>query len=203
MSSAVEPSTNSVKHQTGNPVVRALIRRFYDRLGERVTALQPQSVVDVGCGEGYGLEYLDGRLPAMVRACDLSGRAVELARARHPGRTIEVADIVDLPYEDDSADLVICLEVLEHLEDPARGLAELARVARRDVLVSVPWEPFFQLGSLLRGNYLRGLGNHPEHLQRWSQAGFRSFIEGTALFGQVTITPAFPWTIAHASLGTR
>ena len=68
-----------------------------------------------------------------------------------------------MPFEDDSFDLVLCLEVLEHVPEPGAALAELARVCCGRIVLSVPDEPWFRLGSLARGKYLRGLGDHPEH----------------------------------------
>lgn len=193
-------SLNASKYEATNPVVQWLLGRFYDRLAEVVAPLAPSSVLDVGCGEGFALERLGALLPAEVRACDLSADAVEECRARVPTADVRVASVLELPYDDGQADLVICLEVLEHLDDPARGLAELLRVTRRDLVVSVPWEPWFQLGNLARGKYLQTLGNHPEHVQRWSPEAFRAFLRSRAGSAGIRLHGSFPWTIAHIRL---
>ena len=195
---SVEESSNHQKDQTGNPVVQALMRRFFETLRSRVGA--PVDLIDVGCGEGHALDALLDLLPEDVRGCDLRPEAVAFCRERVPAFSFQEASVYALPFDDDAADLVICLEVLEHLDDPARGLAELARVARGRVLVSVPWEPWFRLGSLARGKYLATLGNHPEHVQAWSPGSFRRFLEGSGLFSRVDVTTSFPWLIAEARL---
>ena len=100
-----------------------------------------------------------------------------------------------LDFADGAFDLVLCLEVLEHLDQPAVALSELARVTRRDLVVSVPHEPWFRVGSLLRGRHLSRLGNDPEHVQRWAWPGFREFLG--ARVEVVSLTATFPWLIAH------
>jgi hypothetical protein len=85
--------------------------------------------------------------------------------------------------------------VLEHLEDPAAAISELARVSRGDVVLSVPHEPWFRLGSLLRGKYVSRLGNHPEHVQHWRPRTFERFL--TPQVEVVSVGTAFPWLIAQ------
>lgn len=188
-------SSNAAKHTTGNPVVRALLDRFHDAVRAEVAAIAPRRTLDVGCGEGFVLRALGGAV-GEAHACDLSESAVAACRAAVPGVQAQVASATELPYEDDVFDVVICLEVLEHLDDPARAVRELARVSRGHLVLSVPWEPWFQLGNLARGKYLGRLGNHPEHVQRWGPAGFRRMLEGTAAVGPVRLVGSFPWTIA-------
>jgi hypothetical protein len=89
--------------------------------------------------------------------------------------------------------LVVCCEVLEHLERPAAGVAELARVARRHVLLSTPWEPVWRVMNMARGRYWRALGNTPGHIQHFSRRGLRSLAD-TRLRVSATRTP-LPWTV--------
>jgi 2-polyprenyl-3-methyl-5-hydroxy-6-metoxy-1,4-benzoquinol methylase len=89
---------------------------------------------------------------------------------------------------------VLCLEVLEHLAEPAAALAELARVARQAVILSVPHEPYFRIGNVLRGKHLDRWGDHPEHVQHWNPRTFRAFLEPS--FVEVRLRNAFPWLVA-------
>jgi 2-polyprenyl-3-methyl-5-hydroxy-6-metoxy-1,4-benzoquinol methylase len=189
-------TSNYEKFQTGNPVVRRLIDRFYGKVGGLVSAVRPESVLDAGCGEGETLERLAGLLPASVTGIDLNPDSVEFAARRIPDGSFSVADLTALPFEDDSFDLVLCLEVLEHIADPAPALAELSRVCRGDIVLSVPSEPWFRLGSLARGKYLEGWGNHPEHVNHWNPRSLRAFLDSEA--DVVTVERSTPWLVAHA-----
>lgn len=189
-------STNYEKFQTGNPVVRRLIDRFFARLGATVEPLGPKSVLDAGCGEGETLERLAALLPSRVAGVDLSPEAVEFASRRLPQAEIGRESVYELPFADESFDLVLCLEVLEHLKEPAEALAELARVGRCDLVLSVPHEPWFRLGSLLRGKYVATLGNHPEHVNHWNPRTFRRFLEQQGL-EVVSLERSLPWLIAR------
>jgi hypothetical protein len=62
------------------------------------------------------------------------------------------------------------------------------------VVVSVPYEPWFRIGNVLRGKHLSGFGNHPEHVQHWNLRSFEKFLGAATL--QVEIIEAFPWIIA-------
>jgi hypothetical protein len=84
---------------------------------------------------------------------------------------------------------------MEHLDRPAEALRELSRVSRGDLVVSVPYEPYFRLGSLMRGKYVRGLGNHPEHVNHWNRRSLPGFLRAQVDVTDVAV--AFPWLIAR------
>ncbi|HMU25860.1 MAG TPA: class I SAM-dependent methyltransferase [Solirubrobacterales bacterium] len=188
-------TTNYEKFQTGNPVVKRLIGGFYDTVEEVVKPLKPATVLDAGCGEGETLDRLSEVLPPAPTGIDLNPESVEFAARRLPGATIRQADLLNLPFEDGSFDLVLCLEVLEHLPDPAAGLAELARVSGRDIVVSVPHEPWFRLGSFARGKYLKTWGNHPEHVNHWNPKSLKAFLSTRTEV--VEVQTSMPWIIAR------
>jgi ubiquinone/menaquinone biosynthesis C-methylase UbiE len=190
---AVVESSNYAKFQTRNPVVRWLIDRFYTRIGEIVAELRPRSVLDAGCGEGETIARLDGLLPARVAAVDLNPEAVEFTARRFPAVEVTSQSVLDLPFADGAFELVLCLEVLEHLENPRAAIAELARVSNRAVVISVPHEPWFRLGSLLRGKYLRNLGDHPDHVNHWNRASLGPLLESELALTE--IAGSFPWLI--------
>ena len=188
-------SSNQAKFETGNPVVRGMIDRFFEQLTAIVEPIEASSVLDAGCGEGETIRRLGGILPPSVTGIDIGERAIACARQRVPEATLMCGSVYELPFEDRSFDLVLCLEVLEHLDQPEAALAELRRVARDQLVLSVPHEPWFRAGSLLRGKYLRTLGNHPEHVNHWNPASFDAFLSQD-LEG-VSVTRSFPWLLAR------
>ncbi len=96
-------------------------------------------VLDAGCGEGYGTDLLASAGAASVVGVDVDEPTIEHARERY-GRDFQVADIAELPFEDDSFDLVVCFETIEHVADAPRVVAELRRVLVEDgvLLISTP-----------------------------------------------------------------
>lgn len=183
------------KYRTKNPLARLLMRRFLRTVGALAHSTKAQSVLEVGCGEGRLSQYLFQQLePKHFAACDLSLERVDPSISREI--ELREASVYELPYADRSFDLVVCCEVLEHLETPERAVLEIARVARRWALFSTPNEPFFRGMNLLRGAYLRSFGNTPGHLQHFSPASLRALVRNRFLVS-ATQTP-FPWVVVLA-----
>ena len=105
----------------------------------------------------------------------------------------------ELPFERDEFDLVTAIETLEHVSDPEQAVAELARVARRHVLASVPREPLWRMLNVARGAYVRQLGNTPGHLNHWSRSAFARLL---ARHGEpLEVRSPFPWTMVLLQVG--
>lgn len=180
------------KYDHPNPIARRLVAGFKRAVGDLYLQTCPDSVLDVGCGEGLLADHLI-RLhrPARFEACDVD--LARLAPGLHPDLHFQTASIYHLPHPDRSVDLVIACEVLEHLDDPAAGLRELARVARRAVLLSTPWEPVWRLLNLARGRYLGALGNTPGHVQHFSRRALVRLAETRLRI--VALRRPLPWTV--------
>ena len=185
-------SSNLSKYHTGNPVVRFLIRRFLRKLVEQVSGFHPRKIVDLGCGEGIVAEVLLGALGQLKYVgYDKNPVATREAARRNPSAIFQCADILDLDPTPDFADVILCLEVIEHVEDTDRLLGHIARLRAHCLIVSVPWEPFFRMGNLCRGRYLRRVGNHPEHVHGFGPASLRPAL--CRHFPEVRIERSFPW----------
>ncbi|MCH9685641.1 MAG: class I SAM-dependent methyltransferase [Deltaproteobacteria bacterium] len=181
------------KYSTANPIARHLMRGFLGAVTELYRMTEPRSVLEVGCGEGELAAHLwqQGPRPDRFEICDVD--LDQLAPDVPAAIERREASIYALPWPDDAFDLVLCCEVLEHLQDPARGLAELARVARRHVLISTPWEPVWRALNLARGHYIHDLGNTPGHVQHFSRASLTRLAR-TQLRLLAQRTP-LPWTM--------
>ncbi len=185
---------NFRKHTSGNPLQRFLIRRFSEALLDVVRAGHPETILDAGCGEGFILENIRSEgIASAIEGVDIREEALTTGRALHPSLTLRYGSIYRLPYPDESFDTVICSEVLEHLERPKDALGELARVARRWCVISVPNEPLFRIANLLRGKNVSRWGNDIEHIQHWSSRGIARLVSG--YFVVHVIRTPFPWTL--------
>ena len=123
---------------------RPRLLSYVGRWGRARRWLEPNSlrVLDVGCSFGYGSAAVGAGGPAGRRVIGIERDPDHLAQAAKsfPWVTILDADATDLPVRDGCADAILMLDVIEHITDPRRVLAELSRVLRPGgfVIVSVP-----------------------------------------------------------------
>ncbi|TYO96596.1 class I SAM-dependent methyltransferase [Desulfallas thermosapovorans] len=185
------------KYGSRNPIARRLIKGFESALTELVDKVKPSNIHEVGCGEGYWtLRWLEQGIA--VRGSDFSEKVIELARMNALERNLspevfKIRSIYDLDSASDAAELVVCCEVLEHLERPQDGLQRLQLVANPYLIVSVPCEPIWSIMNIVRGKYLRNLGNTPGHIQRWSRSKFIQLV--SRYFDIEEVRKPVPWTM--------
>ena len=99
-------------------------------------------------------------------------------------------------------DLVICSEVLEHLEDPERALKNIKELCNEKgfILLSVPKEPIWRICNMARGKYWKDLGNTPGHIQHWTKKKFCRMVVNNDM-KIVSVKTPFPWTMVLAKKG--
>jgi SAM-dependent methyltransferase len=96
------------------------------------------SVIDIGCGNGEVLQAFGRRFPrARLVGADLSAKVIEDNRARFPSITFAQLDL-GAGALDQSADLVVCTEVVEHVEDWEAALRNLRAMCRGHLVLTVP-----------------------------------------------------------------
>jgi len=190
------------KYGSTNPVVKRLMANFEATLHELFGRAAPASLLDVGCGEGVLVhEWALKIAPARVVGIDLEEPSIQAgwAERQAPNLEYQIMKAEALPFGDAEFDAASAIEVLEHVPDPAHTVAEMARVAERHLLVSVPREPLWRGLNLARGAYLKQLGNTPGHVNHWSK---RSFVELLSRHGEVVEARSpFPWTMLLVRLG--
>jgi 2-polyprenyl-3-methyl-5-hydroxy-6-metoxy-1,4-benzoquinol methylase len=194
---AAVPTGNTYdKYGSTNPLVRRLMAGFETALEELFARAAPSSVLDVGCGEGVlTARWAEQLGTGRVVGIDLEDAKLRREWALRPRPNLEFRAMTaeSLPFEDGEFDLAAATEVLEHVPDPERTLSEMARVAGRHLLVSVPREPLWRALNVGRGAYVRELGNTPGHVNHWSRRGFLRLLErhGDVLEAR----SPFPWTM--------
>jgi 2-polyprenyl-3-methyl-5-hydroxy-6-metoxy-1,4-benzoquinol methylase len=150
-------------------------------------AVGDKRVLDAGCGWGYGSNILALAGATSVVGIDISESVIESARAEaEPGVELIVGDILELPYEDGEFDVIVCFEVIEHVEQQQEVLKELRRVLAIDgvLLISSP-------NDLIYGR------RNPHHTHQFSLDEFRSTLEER--FANVAIHAQQNWITSMVS----
>lgn len=186
------------KYRSRNPVQRALIRRFVRRLSQLFSKSGlVRSVLEVGCGEGFLCGYMSERYPEVeFTGVDICETDIAALQSKFPRVDAHVCSAYDLSSLTEGAfDVVICAEVLEHLDNPDLALKQFLSLQPRSIILTVPHEPWFMLSNLLRGKDIARLGNNPEHINHFGKRSFRRWLAAHLEVPQVTTS--FPWLLAQ------
>lgn len=185
------------KYESRNPISKYLVRRFDSAVAELVSCVSPATILEIGCGQGHVTELLLKHTSAQILATDISPS--ELAKARQLCASanrvaFSVADVEKLEPETERPQMVVCCEVLEHVQKPRQGLRAMLNLQAEWYLLSVPREPIWRAMNLIRGAYVSALGNTPGHVQHWSQRSFLSFLRDEGM-EVVRCKSPLPWTV--------
>lgn len=185
------------KYGSTNIFVKIIMKNFKDTLSHFVDIAAPNTIHEVGCGEGFWVLKWN-KVGLNARGSDFSDKAIGIAeenasKAALSTALFNVRSIYDLDLNEDWAELVVCCEVLEHLEYPKLALEKLREITGSYLIVSVPREPVWRLLNILRGKYLASYGNTPGHIQHWTK---KDFIELVSLnFEIIEVKNPLPWTM--------
>ncbi len=133
-----------------------LERRFHKHRLKIIVGLAKKffskgKILEVGCGDGFlSRELAENIENARVFGIDLSKKRIERAKRKNGKAVFSVGDATNLRFKDNSFDLTIASEVLEHIPDFKKAVEEIKRVTKKDgkILVSVPNEFNWRLGRL-------------------------------------------------------
>jgi SAM-dependent methyltransferase len=140
-------------HHPGSEYTPAAFRHYIRRtaLLAELKRIEFKTMLDVGCAEGFFMNAVRDQSGAETWGVDISDAAVRKARQNF-GFNVAAADATNLPFADDTFDIVLSTETIEHVLDPDKMVAEMKRVARKFVIVTTPvsqsadeHEPDFEL----------------------------------------------------------
>lgn len=187
-------SSNLAKYQSKNFLKKIFIKRFVEQIIKIIQELEINNLLDAGCGEGFIMHNTLRKISKVkIDGFDISKQALQDAKKILPNNNFFQGDITNIELPNNSYDLVVALEILEHLENQEVALKELKRVTKKYCLISVPWEPFFSLGNLFCGKNIKRLGRDKEHLQFWSKKEITDLV--SRYFDIISVKISFPWTI--------
>jgi trans-aconitate methyltransferase len=168
------------------------VRRWIHRF---IAALQFTSVLDAGCGQGELLKEMIDRYPRIQRVAgiDFSPASIQLTRQRIENGRFEVIDL-QTQHLDEQYDLVVSIDVMEHIPDDVAALTNLRKMTSGYALVSsiqgdlLPQWEADTVGHVR--NYRRG-----ELAAKMEQAGF--VIERVVEWGFPFYSPLYRWLLTR------
>jgi 2-polyprenyl-3-methyl-5-hydroxy-6-metoxy-1,4-benzoquinol methylase len=184
------------KYQSKNPIGRYLVNKFLSNITELVESVaNNKRIHEIGCGEGQitGLLYQKG---FEIRGTDIRKESIEVAKKNAFDNNLDIEFKIGSIYEleeSDISDIIMCCEVLEHLENPILALENLKEITSQYIILSVPREPIWRLMNMARGKYLSEFGNTPDHIQHWSTKSFKKLVSN--YFNIIEVRQPLPWTI--------
>lgn len=180
------------KYTKANFLKKKLINNFYNQIESLAKDINCQNALEIGCGHGFSTQYLK-KIFKNLEASDIEQRLVDDAKKNNPEINIKTESIYQLDRQTNSFDLVIALEVLEHLDHTNQAIQELQRVTKKYCLISVPNEPLWRFINILKGSYLKDWGNTPGHINHWSTKSFVKML--SEYFDIIAIKKPLPWTM--------
>ncbi len=189
---------NRLEYASVNPISRYLYDTFYRDLKvlllPNVTGGARMLEVGCGCGESslrIHAMLSEARPDVHFEASEFDSRFVEvIGTMEYPFRVTQES-VYEMNRASGSLDMVLLLEVLEHLENPEKAISELFRVSKQYVVISVPNEPIWRMANMARGKYLGQWGNTPGHINHFNETSLRELVRP---YGKVkAVRKPFPW----------
>ena len=186
------------KEKTKNPIARFLYKRYKYNLISLFPDENIKDVLEIGCGRGEILNYIDSKIKCNLLGVDIEEDIIKDASRLYQTINFKVEDGQALSFKDDSFDLVLVLEVLEHVKNVDIIIAEAKRVSKKYCIFSVPREPLWKILNIARGAHLSRFGNTPGHINHWSSRGFEKLL--SRHFVIIDISKTIPWTIISCEI---
>lgn len=187
---------NLKKHTSKNPLIQWVMRRFYkDVLKTLKETGEPKTIIEAGCGEGFMSARMGETFPkAQLYSFDIEKEHTDYAKKHNRRKNVTYA-VDDIFSFKKRAEVILCLEVMEHLEEYEKALAHLVKQAETHLILSVPREPWFRMANIARGKYLSDLGNTPGHVNNWTKGAFIKLVSKYATVESVKTSTI--WTIVR------
>jgi len=152
-------STIAARYDRANTVMSAGVHHLWRRRAVRWSgAKEGDAVLDCATGTGdLAIAFKKAVGSGRVVGTDFTPEMIALARQKSREITFDVADVTNLPFDDDSFDIASISFGIRNVGDPSRGIAEMARVVRPGgrVIVLEFGQPSNRLASLLYNSYRR------------------------------------------------
>jgi len=139
-----------------------------DQLALNLIRSSDRTIVDIGCGEGVTLEKIHRRFPERsVMGMDTLPENIDICK-RHGCNALQ-GDVYHLPFSPTSVNVVLFMEVIEHLEHPETAIQEIRRVLEPNgrLVMVFPNDRIFKIARILTLRF-REAAYDPGHIRQWT-----------------------------------
>jgi ubiquinone/menaquinone biosynthesis C-methylase UbiE len=198
------------KYYSANPLKNRLLLNFIKRIFETIgePGHGARTMLEIGCGDGIAGYLIKKKFKDIdYLGADIKKLDLMIASQILKGEKLVLLDGRKLPFKENGFEVVICLEVLEHVPDWEGLLKESLRVAKNQVIFSVPLYPYYQLSNFVFGKNLKRFGEHPDHINQFRINQLKSRVdrllgslEGKPKIKEFSLVTSFPWCIGRVNI---
>lgn len=165
------------KYETTNIIEKFLVDRYKRTLLHLIKSITVNSIYEVGSGEGEIINIVSKINDfKFILGSDIDKKLLTQNTIKFPYSHWILNKAEQLPLRENSIDLVIACEVLEHISSPEDFLEECKRLNAKYYLFSIPNEPLWRILNMMRLKYLSDFGNTPGHNNHWSKFKIRKLV---------------------------
>ncbi|MBF0567056.1 MAG: class I SAM-dependent methyltransferase [Nitrospirae bacterium] len=178
---------------------------YRDKVALNLVDDKDRVIVDLGCGEGITLKKIVNKFPAAI-VLGIDGMTENIDICTRLGLPASLGDVYNLDLPENSVDVVLLFEVIEHLSEPLKALREIHRILKPNgkLIIIFPNDGFFKIARILTLK-IKEAAYDPGHVKQWTygnmmpvlkQAGFSTFFYRSI--------PFFLWPVClHGVVGAR
>lgn len=189
------------KYTSQNPIAKKLLHNFFQEISNLLMLMDKNRITtmtECGCGKGQVTQFISNCIKLEhIKSFDISLEDLQISENDNDKDFIQFyqKSIYEIT-EEENADLIVCCEVLEHLEYPDKALKKMSELKGKYYLFSVPNEPIWRVLNFMRGKYMSNWGNTPDHCNHWSTKQFIKFVE--QYLEIIEVRRPLPWTMILA-----
>lgn len=191
------------KYGSNNSLIKYVVNKYLNTLNYFLEQIKVEKVLDLGCGEGAIIKFLKNKYKNIyIKGYDIDNALIKNLKQKFPGHDFKIGYLEKDLAESQEYDLVLCLEVLEHIQEYKQALENIKRIKTSYLIFSVPNEPFFRFANLARLKYLKRLGNTPGHLNNFTYFQFKKLIKQTFLNHEINFKNCLIWNFAFVKINS-
>jgi SAM-dependent methyltransferase len=186
-------------YNSSNRIACYLIDNFKTTILRIINKYKICKVFDIGCGDGHISLFL-AQHGYIVEGGDINEILIRQAnldvieKNLYDNAKFNIIDIFNFDFSSIKSEIVLCSEVLEHLDNVDDAVDKIYKIQADLFLFSVPTEPLWRILNMARLKYLKNFGNTPGHVNHWGYGEFKRFLERKFVILEYIFV--IPWSIA-------